>query len=339
LAIAYWGKGCPANNNRYKVYLTSQSADAADSDLSNEGGNQICNVDQTTLECLANSLTDGTTYYWQVEANNGSARRLSAIWAFTVGTSANPWWQTKDGDVHAQGNISSEIPDTCNSSCNPDCLASLSLEGGGGSPGVVSYGGSLDTGSGEVSSTAWQANTAYLGPAMKFDYLLNRLHPTRGTLPCLGSVCDIPSADGTYFVETSEEIQLTGVNNFPNKVIIFAKAPVKVKENITVQDKTNGGFFALITSGNLTFDPTVTAAQGVYLTDGVLSIPSSGTPPDVQFKGEGSFIAWGGVNLDRDLGAGNRCQPAALFTSRPDFFINAPKDFLFAPFFFQEVAP
>jgi len=53
-----------------------------------------------------------------------------------------------------------------------------------------------------------------------------------------------------------------------------------------------------------------------------------------------SFIGWGGVSLKRDLGESElNLTPSELFTFRPDLLINAPKEFLFTPFVFQEVAP
>ena len=97
------------------------------------------------------------------------------------------------------------------------------------------------------------------------------------------------------------------------------------------------GFFALVAKGNITFDADVKIAQGFYLADGILSVAAG----DKLFEGEGSFIGWGGVSLKRDLGETGflNLTPSEIFTFRPDLLLNAPKEFLFTPFVFQEVAP
>jgi len=58
LALTSWGTSClPASNNRFRVYLTSNTDFAQDGDLTNEGSSQVCNVDQNTLECVVSSLS------------------------------------------------------------------------------------------------------------------------------------------------------------------------------------------------------------------------------------------------------------------------------------------
>lgn len=232
-----------------------------------------------------------------------------------------PWWQTTDGDVHTDDNLTCLIPDLVVSGD-----AYISLRGDGGSPGVVSHGGSLSFGDGDVSEDRWQANTTYHEDEVGFDYLMNRLNvDTSKTLPAQ----DIPNGNGTYYSAGSVNLNGRNVNN--DKVIIFINGDVTVISDIRVG---NSGFFALIAKGNITFDDAVTEAQGFYLADGTLTVAEGGD----LFEGQGSFIGWGGVSLKRDLGAGN-IDPASTFLFRPDLLVNAPKEFLFTPFVFQEVAP
>jgi len=45
------------------------------------------------------------------------------------------------------------------------------------------------------------------------------------------------------------------------------------------------------------------------------------------------------VSLSRNLGSGANASPAEAFVSRFDLYLNAPAEFRFSPFVFQEVAP
>ena len=57
---------------------------------------------------------------------------------------------------------------------------------------------------------------------------------------------------------------------------------------------------------------------------------------DDRFVGEGSFIGWSGINLDRDFSDGsdrsleNNDKAVDLFIYRPDFLVNMP-DILLVP--------
>lgn len=50
-----WGNGCP-NNNRYKVYFTSNASYASDNDLSNDGLTPVCDVGSGILQCVKTGL-------------------------------------------------------------------------------------------------------------------------------------------------------------------------------------------------------------------------------------------------------------------------------------------
>ena len=232
------------------------------------------------------------------------------------------WFQTTGGDIQSQGDITSIIP---------DCAASeyLSKRGEGGSPGVVGYYDSLSIGTvGEVSETHWQAKTRYNGGDMKFDYLKNRLKvDTTKVLP--GS--DIPTVSGTYYLDSEMSLNLNG-GAIPNgrKIVIFVTSNVTVTGNITV---ASGGFFALISKGNITFDDTATQADGFYLSDEAITVAEGISP----FSGQGSFIGWGGISFLRDLI--DNCSPAEAFIERPDFFINAPDEFKITNSYFKEIEP
>lgn len=112
-------------------------------------------------------------------------------------------------------------------------------------------------------------------------------------------------------------------------------------------DVANGGFLAFIVSGDITFEEslgnstltnTTANVEGVFIADGTLTFASRGAAAggDDRFVGEGSFIGWSGVNLDRDFSDGssrsleNNDKAVELFIYRPDFLVNMP-DIMLVP--------
>ncbi len=95
--------------------------------------------------------------------------------------------------------------------------------------------------------------------------------------------------------------------------------------NVTVD---NGGFLALIAKGDITVVPSVANVQGLYVADGDFISASqyvTGVTNDIPLNAEGSFVAWGTIDLRRNLGGiDNTTTPAEKFTHRPDLLINMP---------------
>ena len=56
LPLVSWGTGCPASNNRYKVYITKNPANAQNGDLSDDSSTMACNYPEGTLECTVPNL-------------------------------------------------------------------------------------------------------------------------------------------------------------------------------------------------------------------------------------------------------------------------------------------
>lgn len=113
---------------------------------------------------------------------------------------------------------------------------------------------------------------------------------------------------------------------------------------INVQE---GGFLAFIVKGNITIDASLGNAtltsttanlEGVYMADGTLTTATRGTAGggDDRFIGEGVFVGWSGVDLNRDFSDGssrslqNNDKPAETFIYRPDFLVNMP-DIMLVP--------
>jgi len=320
-----WGNGCPTTKS-YQVLLNEHFPPTSLACSSSTPANNPATT------CNYSGLDYGKLYYWRVKTinnpSNPSGFSYSNTCYFMV-REPGPWWQTTDGDVHAQGTIASLIP-ACATTAKY-----LSLNGVGDSPGVVTWGGgkapTLEKGA--ISTTKWQANDLNRRPQVGFDYLANRLNLDK-TQEFSGTT--LPASDGIYYTKRSS-FDLQGGEVGTNKIIIFAEGDVRITGITMTVDKDKGGFFALIAKGRITFDGAVTQAEGFYLADGVIDTSLAKSA----FKGSGSFVAWGGFVFQRDLSNGTTggCTPSETFFSRPDLYINAPKEFLITPSFFQELAP
>ena len=118
--------------------------------------------------------SDGDQFVWQVAADNGAdcggvdCETRSTEW-FVYNTNPYSWFQTQIGDVHAEGDIASDLPVSTYFS-NRLIYAS----GRGSDPGVISYNGATtDFGSGEISVTDWLTNDDFTNP-YDFDYFYQR---------------------------------------------------------------------------------------------------------------------------------------------------------------------
>lgn len=316
--LTSWGTNCAGNVNNYEVYLDSGVGDPTSLEDT---------VGESTTNLLVSSLTLGDTYSWKVVADNGVFTRESAIWSFTVTPILSAWWQSQDGDVHAEGFVTTSIPNTCTT---PVCDPYASQEGTGGYPGVVSSFGSADFGDGSVSTEGWLANTGLPLTSTKYGYDPFYRRAGKPTSPAFTG--GFPG-DGVFYAGTSQTVSgpwtLSG-----QSTIIFVDGDLTINGNITVPV---GSFLAFVVSGNITFGPSVSSAEGIYLADGTITTASSTTG----FTGEGVFVGWSGFSLERDYGdVTNNDTPAEDFVWRPDLYIELLDTVLVRePLLWQEVAP
>lgn len=244
--------------------------------------------------------------------------------------SSKDWFQTKDLNVLTTGSIASQIP-----------VGEYFSQKGTNSSGVIVYDGSvapqLKDGQVAEDSKNWVAKSPYEGGKLGFSYLLNRLKVDTSQISS-GDLSQKPAA-GTYYYNNS--LQITTADwqvNAGEKTVIFVDGNVNVNRNLTV---SQGGFLAIIASGDIIFDKTVTKAQGIFSADGIISIKGNeegDANPKVQFLGQGSFIGWKGFGLGRTV-ADPETTPAEKFESRPDLWVNFPLEFAYTNNFREEELP
>ena len=79
--------------------------------------------------------------------------------------------------------------------------------------------------------------------------------------------------------------------------------------------------------------------HGWWVADRIVIESTGDTATELQFKGEGSFVGWDAVELNRDRGVTNNTEPAEEFTYRSDLMVNAPRALKFSRYKWLEQAP
>lgn len=171
-----------------------------------------------------------------------------------------------------------------------------------------------------------------------------------------GSSSSKPTTSGAHYSNGNLRITSNWNVGVGETIVIFVNGDLRIEDPsalgnlITVQkDGTgNSGFLAFIVNGNIIIDSTVgntspastaTNLQGMFIADGTITIDSNGGT-DKRFIGEGNFIGWSGVNLERELAViDNRNKPAEQFIFRPEFIRVMPAEMKEPLYIWQEVNP
>lgn len=295
---------------------------------------------------------------------------------FYLTPSADAWWQVEGGPIAAFAEagkraLSTLIPEFCTPpACNPFLITN---QNGGDSEGYVLTGGGYVTGTDNIDESGhnWVAQMSS-APDKRQDY---HYFKVLALLPTSPESDFIPFADPIEGTTTSLDKPDKG-QNFVNgdqarayfhageavidspwsvesdeKLVVLIDGDISIEEPITVE---TGGFFMLVASGNITFDSSLghddlnnldAVAEGVFVADGLLTVESADTGGDKRFIGEGTFVGWSGVKLERDYddGAGRRAlnnvSAVEYFRYRPDFITAAPEEFMRSRYSWQQVNP
>jgi hypothetical protein len=163
---------------------------------------------------------------------------------------------------------------------------------------------------------------------MNYDYFAAQMGVTKNQpSDWLGTTLDKPVNDPTkdfWDSPATSEIASPWSVASGESYVVFVNGNLNIKNNITV---ANGGFLAFMVSGNIIVDPSVTDIEGIYLSNGnftTQSIYSLGVTNDAQLTVQGSVVAWGNMDLRRNLGGAGNINPGELFSYRPDLLSNMP---------------
>ena len=230
------------------------------------------------------------------------------------------WWQATGGPIYVNGTLGSAIP---SSIALPHYLI---RQGATAHKGFLFYGSSYDLGT-NPSATINLADTRYQGTyqgsvTYNYDFFAAKyaLNPSDATwnsnnLPAYNDVGGKGYMLIKYTGANPGTLSIAATSILAGRKYIALVPPgvgVSITGNITV---ASGGFLAIIADSGITFTPAVTAAQGWYLTDALLTVASTGNETtEQQFVGTGSFVGHGGIVLNRDRGVTNNTSPAETFT-------------------------
>jgi hypothetical protein len=340
---------------------TSESCGSCPSDCGSclTCGNGTCNASESCSTCAADcgacpdSCGDGACTGFET---CGSCAADCGI-CYIEGN--QPWWQTSTGHVYAGTTsgtaLESQIFTTyC---ISPDCIAQLITPD---STLLAESEGVAITGGGDILTNGFtsSANTEVIGSRPtrfleNYDFFYRNsnlgLDPVNDFAGQEGDIQKPTATKEAYFHRGNVTLQSLWTVNSGESYTIF------IDGNLTISDPSNlnqltdvaeGGFLAFIVSGDITIaesvgnetlTDTTSNLEGIFVADGALTIETRGEDVgDDRFIGEGSFISWTQVNIDRNYSDGgsraeeNQDKPTETFTFRPDFVKNTP-EFLTRP--------
>lgn len=244
------------------------------------------------------------------------------------------WWQAVGASVYAGGNVRSELP-TANTNL-------IEVGSGGAIGALMRASGTVDTGVGSVSTDGYSATTRYRGKIMNYDYFAAHMGVTPNTInDWVADTMNKPANDPNkvfYYINPSgseASVSTPWTVAAGESYVIFVNGDLRIASNIVV---ANGGFLAFIVNGSVRVSPAVTDVAGIYVIDNTLITESNGGT-DVAANFQGSVVAWRGVNLGRDLVAGNLNQAGEKFTYRADLLNNMPDSMKVFALKWEEVVP
>lgn len=335
-------------------------------------GYSLCPPNQT---CLHTSLT-GTSN--SVYVNVPAGGYVDLWWHFTLGPPppGSAWWQVKDSDVRAGGNLGNLISLIPNSCVLPSCNPVFGLKGAGGYPGVPLYGGLVadfrfdpnSTGQAAEGPNNWLANTDYAGQTYDYDYFARQI--PSDVVPNIYEI-NSPSINGGDFNSngnrsrgyiwfhyngaTLGDLTVSGnVNiNTDRKVVLLVEgADLHLDGRINIQNPGSGFFMAIVgkrsnppLKGNIFISsthPNQPVLEGIYLAEGTIHTTSqTGAGADKLLYVRGSYIGLGGVELERSLTGpiDNSHTPAETFEYAPELMLVFPQIFSTRTMHWKEVAP
>ncbi|CAN5311463.1 hypothetical protein BH10PAT2_BH10PAT2_2180 [soil metagenome] len=280
---------------------------------------------------------------------------------FFISNTPVGWWQTANAYLYAGVTsgpaIQSKIPVTCASSGT--CTAALSKYD---SSSTLNSDSTSLSGGGTIDSTDDTSNTySYLnesgtnshaegmalnGPREDYNYFAQLYGITNTTTPDFtgDQPTAAPANGNAYYANGDVNINNQWTLNTADSIVVFVNGNLNVNSPILV---AKGGFVSFIVKGNITFAkglgsnssnaPTV---AGVFVANGQIITESNSPGDDLKFIGEGTFVGWGGVQLQRSFNntyaARGATEPIESFNFRPDFLLTVPEKMTKPLYLWQE---
>ena len=253
-----------------------------------------------------------------------------------VASGADPWVQTKFGDVHANNSIN----------------FSASRPSGEDNASYIISARSSIVGSSEANWIAqyypegepdWTLNTPVSAPS--YETLWERFGGDAASYPPSGSA--LPSGNGTYLIDGNKTVSSIYNQDSGAKTLIFIKGNLTINAEIRVPSNS---VIVFIVSGNIRFSkrfsgggPSDDFASGIYIAEGWIDTAYNYDPGEVspwKLYIEGALISLKDtVLLNRTLSpANNATTPAELISLPGKYYVLLKSALLGQPkFYYREV--
>ena len=189
-----------------------------------------------------------------------------------------------------------------------------------------------------VSETGWQAESGYGGQDINYEYYkvkMGILEKTDWDGSGKPSYNPQPDEDWEIYTHTGD-VYLDFSPNSTEKLVFMIDGDVLVDSNVTIEV---GSHLTVIASGTITFADNVGEVHGWWVADRIIVESTEDEATEIQFQGQGSFVGYDAIELNRDRGILNNTEPSELFTYRPDLMVNAPNALKFSRLVWREVVP
>ncbi len=279
---------------------------------------------------------------------------------FYITSAQAGWWQSSNGYVYAGANsgpaITSQIPLTC-AAAPASCTAALSTYDSkktAGSDATSLTGGGVIDSTADVTTTYSYLNQsgtnthaegmALNGPREDYNYFAQLYGITSSTTPDFTGAQPASDVTHGYYANGDVTISTPWTLNTTDSIVVFVNGDLTISQPIQV---AKGAFAAFIVKGNITFDKSLgdntsnaPSVAGVYIADGQIITQTNSPGDDLKFIGEGTFVGWTGVQLQRTFNNANvvkgNTQAIETFNFRPDFLVTVPEKMTKPLFLWQE---
>ncbi len=269
------------------------------------------------------------------------------------------WWQTANGYVYsgaaAGPAITSQIPLTCANAAT--CVAAISMKDLAGTANSdstsLSAGGAIDSTADVTTSYSYLNEGAtnthaegmkLNGPREDYNYFSQLYGIGTGTTPDFTGAQPASSLTHGYYANGNVTINTTWTLNTTDSIVVFVNGDLRITQPIQV---AQGAFLAFIVKGNIIFDKSLgsntssaPSVAGVYIANGSIITESNAPADELKFIGQGTFVGWGGVQLQRTFNNANvlkgNTQAIETFTFRPDFLVTVPEKMTKPLYLWQE---
>ena len=228
-------------------------------------------------------------------------------------TPSSSWFQTKEGDVHSNAKIISNLPET-------DLF--FSLTGEGGFPGIVScFDNNPRFGQGKVSEKNWlvtgfknkkQYDYSYFNTLLEIPEE-NVINNSDSFSVLDGDKLNDKTISSNPFWKIEGDLEVRNLNDNLGVKIFLVSGKIIYKNDLEPQNTLP----VFIAQGDIEIQPTIHFLNGIFISDG--KIKTGEVEENQNLKIKGAAISWNSFLLEREIK--NNDEPAEIFIYNPEIFL------------------